>query len=135
MRSLSGGKLAAFRDVFVACFPHLAFRLKTLSRLMKPLFHHEKAPCITTSNGLNSPPQSDLIYKMTVHTLLSLNGRAIGLACAKSDRKAVPKRTVQPSFFVMITAGGHDNNISTSRKGKREDGNEHPIRLFGKSIT
>jgi 2-alkyl-3-oxoalkanoate reductase len=44
--------------------------------------------------------QLDYAREMTVHTLLSLNGCAIGLTCEKSDRKAVPKRIAQPSFCV-----------------------------------
>ncbi len=30
----------------------------------------------------------------------------------------VPKRTAQPSFFVMITGGGHHDNVSPQRKGR-----------------
>src|SRR6266487_3586263 len=41
--------------------------------------------------------------------LRSQNRAPIGLACAKSDRKAVPKRAAQPSLFVMIKCGGHHN--------------------------
>src|SRR5207248_1725019 len=62
--------------------------------------------------------------EMAIHTLLSLNGLTIDLAWAKSDRKAVPKRTVQPSFFVMITCGGHHDNVSPQRKGEREYSNK-----------
>ncbi len=38
------------------------------------------------------------------------------VAWAKFDRKAVPKRTPSPSFFVMTTCGGHDETVSTPRK-------------------
>jgi len=34
----------------------------------------------------------------------------------KSDRKVVPNQTGQPSLFVMITGGGHDETVSTHRK-------------------
>jgi hypothetical protein len=31
----------------------------------------------------------------------------------------VPKRTVQPSSFMMIKCGGHHDNISPQRKGRK----------------
>jgi len=40
------------------------------------------------------------------------------LAWAKLDRKAVPNQTVHPSFFVMITDGGHDDNVSPETNEK-----------------
>jgi deazaflavin-dependent oxidoreductase (nitroreductase family) len=55
---------------------------------------------------------------MAIHTLLSLKERARGLACAKSDRKTVPKRTAQPSFLVMIKCGSHHDNVSLETKRK-----------------
>src|SRR5713101_5250087 len=45
---------------------------------------------------------------------------AIGLACEKSDRKAVPKRTAQPSFFVTAKCDGHHDNVSIHRKKEKE---------------
>src|SRR5207248_6366976 len=83
-------------------------------------------------------PITTLILKSRNHTASSHFRplrHAGDLAWAKSDKQVVPKRTDQPSFSMMITNGGHDNNISTSRKGKREDGNEHPIRLFSKHLN
>jgi len=44
---------------------------------------------------------------------------AIYLACAKPDGKTVPKRAAQHSFFVMIKCGGHHDNLSPQRKGRK----------------
>jgi deazaflavin-dependent oxidoreductase (nitroreductase family) len=38
----------------------------------------------------------------------------------KTRRAPVPKRAAQPSYFVMTTSGGHDDNVST-----RENEKEH----------
>ena len=43
---------------------------------------------------------------------------APGLACVGTRRAPVPKRAAQPSFFVMITSGGHHDNISTRESEK-----------------
>jgi hypothetical protein len=51
---------------------------------------------------------------MTVHTLLSQWTRTLSGMC-KTRLALVPKRIAQPSLFVMITYGGHDDNVSTYR--------------------
>ncbi|HEV2659510.1 MAG TPA: nitroreductase family deazaflavin-dependent oxidoreductase [Ktedonobacteraceae bacterium] len=58
---------------------------------------------------------------MIVHTFFFRDGYAIGLVYAKSDWKAVPNQTAQPSFFVTATCDGHHNNISIQRKKEKED--------------
>jgi para-nitrobenzyl esterase len=48
-----------FRDVFIARFPLLGFRLKALSRLISPLSLCQKVPCMTPSHGTTLPSSSD----------------------------------------------------------------------------
>src|SRR6266487_1476625 len=69
--------------------------------------------------GSWSLPQKISLLKC-VSERTSLNGCTICLACEKSDRKAVPKRTTQPSFFVTAKCDGHHDNVSIRRKKKKE---------------
>ena len=64
--------------------------------------------CLSISEGL-SMAQSSILRTFST-----------GWSGMRKIRRApVPKRTVQPSFFVMITCGGHHDNVSPQRKGRK----------------
>lgn len=48
-----------------------------------------------------------ILYKV-YHTVCFIDEET----CEQESGKVVPKGTVQPSIFVMITSDGHDDNIS-----------------------
>jgi peroxiredoxin len=57
------------------------------------------------------------------------------LAWAKSDRKVVPNQTGQPSFFVMITGGGHHSNISHHEKRNKDMATNIPSGSLANILT